>query len=54
MYLASLVQIKSHFFGRDSDPRPTENLLIGVVARSIPAVIMIPITVVKTRLGIDI
>ncbi|XP_039273487.2 mitochondrial glycine transporter-like [Styela clava] len=49
MYFSSLHALKSHFF-RDASPTAYQSLLLGATARTITATILIPFTVVKTRI----
>lgn len=48
LYFCTLDYLKSTFL-LDKTPGPLESICLGVVARSISGIIMIPMTVVKTR-----
>ncbi|KAK9711974.1 Mitochondrial carrier protein [Popillia japonica] len=48
LYFSILDYLKSSFF-LDKAPGPLESICLGVVARSISGIILIPMTVVKTR-----
>ena len=49
VYFGSLHWLKSSLLEPGRNPSPIEAMALGIVARSISGVIMIPITVVKTR-----
>ncbi|XP_022905996.2 mitochondrial glycine transporter A-like isoform X1 [Onthophagus taurus] len=48
LYFCTLDVLKTNFFS-DTTPRPLESIGLGVVSRCISGIIMIPMTVIKTR-----
>ncbi|KAK2833885.1 hypothetical protein Q5P01_017774 [Channa striata] len=48
IYFSTYYSLKQHFF-QDSSPRAAEAVLLGAGARAVAGVVMLPVTVVKTR-----
>ncbi|XP_029014595.1 mitochondrial glycine transporter A-like isoform X2 [Betta splendens] len=48
IYFSTFYSLKQHFF-QDRDPRALEAVVLGAGARAVAGVVMLPVTVIKTR-----
>ncbi|CAG2068497.1 unnamed protein product, partial [Timema podura] len=54
LYFSSLHTLKAHFVPPGGEPGPLQAMTMGVAARTMSGVCLIPITVIKTRFELAI